>query len=67
MTDIAVAEGTVISAGAREYARAQVDGGRATIKGKANVAAAFAWPDHKLVFEDARLAAVLRELNRYNQ
>jgi len=74
ITDISVAQGAVqISAGARTSARvnageqAQVDGGRITIRGNANIAAALAWRERKLIFEDMPLPAVVKELNRYNR
>jgi len=74
ITDISVAQGAVrISAGARTSARvnageqAQVDGGRITIRGHANIAAALAWRERKLIFEDMPLPAVVKELNRYNR
>ena len=74
VTDIAVTEGLVriatrpgehteVSAGEQ----AHVDGGRITIRRNANIAAAIAWRDRKLVFDDAPLAAVVGELNRYNR
>ena len=74
ITDISVAQGAVqISAGARKFARvnageqAQVDGGRITIRGSANIAAALAWRERKLIFVDVPLPAVVKELNRYNR
>ena len=74
ITDISVAQGAVrISAGARASARvnageqARVDGGRITIRGNANIAAALAWRERKLIFEDRPLPEVVKELNRYNR
>jgi transmembrane sensor len=75
ITDITVAQGAVqISAGPRPVARvnageqAQVEaGGRITIRRSANIAAALAWRQRKLVFEDVPLPEVVKELNRYNQ
>jgi len=74
ITDISVAQGAVrISAGARTSARvnageqARVDGGRITIRGNANIAAALAWRERKLIFEDMPLPEVVKELNRYNR
>ena len=74
ITDISVAQGAVrISAGARASAQvnageqARVDGGRITIRGNANIAAALAWRERKLIFEDRPLPEVVKELNRYNR
>src|SRR3954463_15570006 len=74
ITDISVAQGAVrISAGGRTSARvnageqAQVEGGRISIRGNANIAAALAWRERKLIFEDMPLPAVVKELNRYNR
>jgi transmembrane sensor len=69
---VAVLEGKVqVQAPANRLAlsageAAQVSGGRAALQLPANVGAAVAWERQQLVFEDATLAEVVAEFNRYN-